>query len=637
MANNNFISSETLFAWGSSFNTTKKIPVIAKRVWQTYEDMFNYVSDSSDTCIAGIVLTVVNDTDATKNGAYFVVSCPTLEEPTITPVVKKIGSDEGISGDIDDIKALLGNDSSGLVKDVADIKTNKADASNVYTKNEIDTNFVAKEGYVAYTEAEQTKLSGIAEGAEVNYIKSVGDNLNVDIEGNLTVTIPSVEVPFQSVATEDKVLKLEEGVLSSTLSFGVDTEAREDGKKYLYVKGINDVEIGKVDTADFIVDGMLNNVEPIDGSAGWYRFTFNVDKDGNNTNDTIDVDFSEFIDVYAADDTTIELKDIDGVKTFNVKANVFDAYGDASQALQDAKDYADTIGNAKIDSSVYNAKVAEIDSSIGTIITDLAKKLEAGDVADFATKGELSDGLANKADASELSNKVDKVNGSSLVADTLIAKLDNMVEITSVGGDLALTDGVLLVDLSGKVDKEEGKGLSSNDFTNDLKTKLDGIASGAEVNYIKSVGDNLNVDGSGKLTVDLSALTSKLDASAKVNGVSFVNGEATIDAGDIALEVAITRTEGEEQKTIYEATSSIQSVLAGLSARIDTLDPNISGEFGVSSINAGNGIEVTGVSSTPTIAVKVSKVEGNIVELKTDGVYVAAPEVPDMRSYWETI
>ena len=33
-----------------------------------------------------------------------------------------------------------------------------------------------------------------------------------------------------------------------------------------------------------------------------------------------------------------------------------------------------------------------------------------------------------------------------------------------------------------KVDKETGKGLSTNDFTNELKSKLDGIAAGAEVN-----------------------------------------------------------------------------------------------------------------------------------------------------------
>ena len=37
-------------------------------------------------------------------------------------------------------------------------------------------------------------------------------------------------------------------------------------------------------------------------------------------------------------------------------------------------------------------------------------------------------------------------------------------------------------DISGKVDKVNGKGLSTNDFTTDLKNKLDGIAAGAEVN-----------------------------------------------------------------------------------------------------------------------------------------------------------
>lgn len=36
--------------------------------------------------------------------------------------------------------------------------------------------------------------------------------------------------------------------------------------------------------------------------------------------------------------------------------------------------------------------------------------------------------------------------------------------------------------LSGKVSTEQGKGLSANDFTNTLKTKLEGISAGAEVN-----------------------------------------------------------------------------------------------------------------------------------------------------------
>lgn len=44
--------------------------------------------------------------------------------------------------------------------------------------------------------------------------------------------------------------------------------------------------------------------------------------------------------------------------------------------------------------------------------------------------------------------------------------------------------------LGNKVDKVSGKGLSTNDFTNTLKNKLDGIAAGAQVNVIEGVNVN---------------------------------------------------------------------------------------------------------------------------------------------------
>ena len=44
--------------------------------------------------------------------------------------------------------------------------------------------------------------------------------------------------------------------------------------------------------------------------------------------------------------------------------------------------------------------------------------------------------------------------------------------------------------LSGKVDKETGKGLSSNDYTSTEKTKLAGIASGAQVNVLEGIQKN---------------------------------------------------------------------------------------------------------------------------------------------------
>lgn len=44
--------------------------------------------------------------------------------------------------------------------------------------------------------------------------------------------------------------------------------------------------------------------------------------------------------------------------------------------------------------------------------------------------------------------------------------------------------------LSKKVDKVSGKGLSTNDFTNAEKTKLSGIAEGAQANVIESISVN---------------------------------------------------------------------------------------------------------------------------------------------------
>lgn len=46
---------------------------------------------------------------------------------------------------------------------------------------------------------------------------------------------------------------------------------------------------------------------------------------------------------------------------------------------------------------------------------------------------------------------------------------------------IAMENGIkqILALIKGKVDKETGKGLSTNDFTNTLKTKLDGIEAGA--------------------------------------------------------------------------------------------------------------------------------------------------------------
>ena len=112
--------------------------------------------------------------------------------------------------------------------------------------------------------------------------------------------------------------------------------------------------------------------------------------------------------------------------------------------------------------------------------------------AEYATKAEVTTGL-NK--------KVDKVEGSSLIQDTLITKLEGMKEIKDVGTELAVDpQGVLKIvainqgqvtglaeALQGKVNVEPGKGLSTKDYTAEDQAKLAGIQEGAQVNILESI------------------------------------------------------------------------------------------------------------------------------------------------------
>lgn len=629
---------------------------------ETYAEAVALASDENIGQVIYVKTKSSFDADGEGEGAaieydaapYIVIGEGSLQKLAASTASGDIEGDVAeLTTKVSGLETTVGNAESGLVKDVADLQTAVDNLPDTFVTDVKDAsgNSVVVDGVVTlgdYATKEEVSIGLAAKAdASTTYTK---EEVDAAIEGVIG-QIP--DAPFQSVIEGDKILTLGEGgVLKSDLTFD---KKNIDGAEYLVVAGKDGVEIGKVATAEFTVDGILDDVKfsTEEGKENILVLTFNADSGKQD----IEVDFGKYVDAYNAGNGLTLAN-----KTFAVDFTKVEAAGAAAAVkseietkLADYAKSADVYSKTDADSTFVKSEgYVEYTQDEKTKLAGIAAGAEVNVVKEVDTTGVLGlDGsgklsvdlsayaLSATVDGS-LAKKVDKEEGKSLVNDTLITKLGNMVEIKSVGGDLTFTDGALSVDLSGKVDVVEGKGLSTNDFTDELKTKLEGIATGAEVNYVKSVGANLAVSDVGQLTVDLSALATsesltnglaaKLDASAKVNGVSFVAGEATLDAGDIALEAAITRTENGEEKNVYEASSSIQSVLAGLSARIDTLDPNISGEFGVSAITAGNGIEVSGASSTPTISVKASAVEGNMAEVKTDGVYIR-----DMRSQWEAI
>ena len=101
-----------------------------------------------------------------------------------------------------------------------------------------------------------------------------------------------------------------------------------------------------------------------------------------------------------------------------------------------------------------------------------------------------------------------------------------------------------------KVDKIEGKGLSTNDFDNTYKGKLDSIEAGAQVNVIETVKLNnaaLTVDSLKAVNIDLSdyALKADIASGVKVKGsvASFDVLPANAEVGDMYHIVAAGGTD----------------------------------------------------------------------------------------------
>lgn len=181
------------------------------------------------------------------------------------------------------------------------------------------------------------------------------------------------------------------------------------------------------------------------------------------------------------------------------------------------------------------------------------------DLTGYLTTTEAAETYATIA---QLGNKVDKVSGSSLVQDTLITKLTNLLNIQSVAdGQLEVSpEGQLSVvsisqsqvagltdALSDKVDVVAGKGLSTNDFTNELLQKLNGIEDGAQVNVIEAI----NINGA-PLAISGQTVNIPIATNTQLGVVLSSTGENKVTvAGDGTMSVAqvnantLVQTEGD--------------------------------------------------------------------------------------------
>lgn len=167
-------------------------------------------------------------------------------------------------------------------------------------------------------------------------------------------------------------------------------------------------------------------------------------------------------------------------------------------------------------------------------------------IVDAALSETSTNPVQNKAVNAALSNKVSKEEGKGLSTNDFtteektklagIAEGANKITVddkTSATSTNPIQNKVITAELNKKVNSVSGKGLSTNDYTNAEKEKLEGIAAGAQVNIIESI----KVNGTAQTITDKSVdITIPTNTNQLTNGAGFQNASQVSSAISKALE-----------------------------------------------------------------------------------------------------
>lgn len=160
--------------------------------------------------------------------------------------------------------------------------------------------------------------------------------------------------------------------------------------------------------------------------------------------------------------------------------------------------------------------------------------------------------------------------------------------------------------LAGKVNTETGKGLSTNDFTDADQTKLNGIATGAQVN--QNAFSNVAV---GETTI---AADSATDTLTMVAGA---NVTLTPSAASDQITIAATDT------TYSPATSSANGLMTS------TQYTKLSGIAAGAQVNVIESITVNGTAATVTSKTAAITTPTKTSDLTNDSGFITAADVPE--------
>lgn len=497
--------------------------------------------------IAGLELTREEEDGKVVNITYqplYVNGKLTWVEPSATTVEGLATEIEGLKTRISALETAVGDDESGLVKDVADLGSRMDTAEGDIT-------------------AINDKIGEVAEDKTV--VQMIAD-------AQTAATYDDTKLAGRVAAIEGDYLKGEHKTALETAIADGDTKALADAKTY--ADGLNTAMDTRVAAIEDDYLKAADKTELSDAIAAAEESA--VDRVlGYLAEEEVNADFDTLKEVAAwiESDTTASAELVTRVS--NIEKDYLK--GADKTALQGEIDALETLVGALPEDATSTTVVAYIQEVVdGLKIGDYAKAADLTALAERVTAaeediGEINTAIAGKVDVAEGYRLMSDAEGTKLDG---IEEGAQVNKIETVGSEFDLTDKHLtiaaieqakitgLVDaLDGKVDKVEGsrlltedeaakleklvlgqngevsvsgkvaagnvegldawitaraatlEGLSENNLTDALLTKLEGIAAGAQVNVIDGVSDEFTIAADGKV------LSVKAIAQDKVTGL----------------------------------------------------------------------------------------------------------------------
>lgn len=422
------------------------------------------------------------------------------------------------------VTALANGQVTTNKNDIATIKNDYlkgADKQALESKITANTNKIGTD-----IDAAKTELKGstgdASSAATIAGAKKYADEKAAAVQGNLNTLSGTVSTLSETVATNnatitEAVAKVEREykAADSTLTTAINNEktAREN--------------------ADTALQTEINNIKT--NIASGLHFRGIVDK-LENVNTPVEGDIA-----------------IVGTVEYIYDGSKWQEFGDAEAHA--AKTYVDTELAKKVDKTVYDAAIEDLEAEDADIRADFA-------AADTELKTELEGKINLKANASDLNTAVGRIDAAEDAIDDLEStKLDASTYNTFVQNTYTTDKAALAADIKEVDDRLNDKG--------DIKVALDAAKAQADKGVADAAAAQADVDG-------IAALVGNGFSSGSTIAQQLAAVKQTADAAAVASEVdaAISALQGKD--TAHETRmGKIETAATNLAERVTTAEGNI--------------------------------------------------------------